>query len=120
MVQQAFSQQGALKSTTISSVAFSNLMKKFRPDLLSPYVKENLVTVGIIVGLLGDCLSEFCLLCQIAGCSSNHSRSVGYPYFRAFNGMLNNLDLFKQVVKNGMGKSKTELTKGEDITAGVD
>ncbi|XP_062519430.1 electrogenic aspartate/glutamate antiporter SLC25A13, mitochondrial-like [Corticium candelabrum] len=97
MIQQVFSQNETDKQTTITALAFANVMKKFRPQLLSPYVQENLVTVS--------------------GCSGVYSRTVGYGYFRAFNRMLNNLDLFKQVVRNAMGRTKTEITKEELMVA---
>ena len=56
----------------------------------------------------------------MSGCSGVYSRTVGYGYFRAFNRMLNNLDLFKQVVRNAMGRTKTEITKGEEVNLTVD
>jgi solute carrier family 25 aspartate/glutamate transporter 12/13 len=75
--RQAFRIRDTDKTGKIPALEFVDLMVSIRGFRMSDHVKENLLTV--------------------AGGSAG--RKVSYPYFKAFNQMLGNLDLFKQIVQ---------------------
>ncbi|XP_066497446.1 electrogenic aspartate/glutamate antiporter SLC25A12, mitochondrial-like [Hoplias malabaricus] len=94
--RQAFSQKDKLKSGMISALDFSDIMATIRHHMLSPFVEENLVSV--------------------VGGGTSHM--VGFPYFTAFNSLLNNMELIRKIYSTMAGTRKdTLITKEEFVSA---
>ncbi|GFY71627.1 calcium-binding mitochondrial carrier protein Aralar1 [Trichonephila inaurata madagascariensis] len=93
---QAFQKYDKNKKGFISAMDFSNIMVSVKSHLLSEDVKRNLVAA--------------------AGGTAGHQ--VSFPYFMAFNTLLNNMELVKKVYLN-FTKNNTglEVTKEEFLYA---
>ncbi|KAF8788513.1 calcium-binding mitochondrial carrier protein Aralar1-like [Argiope bruennichi] len=93
---QAFQRYDRNKKGFISAIDFSNIMISVKSHLLSEEVKRNLVAA--------------------AGGTAGHQ--VSFPYFMAFNTLLNNMELVKKVYLN-FTKNNTalEVTKEEFLYA---
>jgi len=93
---QAFQKYDKNKNGSISAMDFNNIMISVKSHLLSEDVKRNLVAA--------------------AGGTAGHQ--VSFPYFMAFNTLLNNMELVKKVylnfTKNNAG---LEVTKEEFLYA---
>ncbi len=80
---------------SIRSLEFVDLMKQIRQFRMSEHIQENLLSVSFL-----SCFNNLKLLLmiiQVAGGSAG--RKVSYPYFKAFNQMLGNMDLFRNVME---------------------
>ncbi|GBO05817.1 Calcium-binding mitochondrial carrier protein Aralar1, partial [Araneus ventricosus] len=93
---QAFQRYDRNRKGFISAIDFSNIMISVKSHLLSEEVKRNLVAA--------------------AGGTAGHQ--VSFPYFMAFNTLLNNMELVKKVYLN-FTKNNTalEVTKEEFLYA---
>jgi len=93
---QAFKKYDTKKSGTISALNFADIMTSTKSHLLSEHVKQNLVSVT-------SAISE---------------NQVTFPYFMAFNTLLNNMELIKRIYLNfTKGNFATEVTKEEFLYA---
>ncbi|XP_022237343.1 calcium-binding mitochondrial carrier protein Aralar1-like isoform X1 [Limulus polyphemus] len=89
---QAFRKYDKSKSGSISALDFNYIMINVKSHLLTEDVKQNLV--GVAGGLGGHL--------------------VTFPYFMAFNSLLNNMELVKRIYLNfTRGSSTQEVTKEE-------
>lgn len=93
---QAFKKFDTKKGGTISPVDFADIMTSTKSHLLSEHVKQNLVAVT-------SAISE---------------NQVTFPYFMAFNTLLNNMELIKRIYLNfTKGNFAAEVTKEEFLYA---
>lgn len=90
---QAFKKCDTKKTGVISSMDFTDIMISCKSHLLSEDVKKNLVAVA----------------------SSEHGgHKVSFPYFMAFNSLLNNMELVKKIYLHfSKGDTRAEMTKEE-------
>ncbi|XP_021952540.1 calcium-binding mitochondrial carrier protein Aralar1 isoform X2 [Folsomia candida] len=73
----------------ISALDFANIMTQIKRHLLTKEVQENLMGI-------------------------THAQKVSFPFFMAFNSLLNNMELVKKIYLNATAGSRgTELTKEE-------
>ncbi|CAG2101443.1 unnamed protein product [Medioppia subpectinata] len=94
---QAFKQFDRTKKGVISAMDFSYIMLNCKIHLLSEYVKPNLVAVA-------------------GGGTGGHN--VTFPYFMAFNSLLNNMELVKRIYLSfTKGNHQLEMTKEEFLYA---
>ncbi|KAL3210654.1 hypothetical protein MRX96_036938, partial [Rhipicephalus microplus] len=94
---QAFKQYDKKRSGAIAAMDFNDIMVSVKSHLLSEDVKKNLVAV--------------------AG-SASGGHQVTFPYFMAFNSLLNNMELVKKIYLNfTKGNSSLEVTKEEFLYA---
>ncbi|XP_032807532.2 electrogenic aspartate/glutamate antiporter SLC25A13, mitochondrial-like [Petromyzon marinus] len=94
--RQAFALKDVNKSGTIPALAFNDIMLTIRPHILSPFVKENLVSA--------------------AGGSKTHQ--VSFSYFNAFNSLLNNMELMRKIYSTlGASRKGVGVTKEEFVLA---
>uniref|UniRef100_A0A8D0FFE3 Solute carrier family 25 member 12 n=1 Tax=Strix occidentalis caurina TaxID=311401 RepID=A0A8D0FFE3_STROC len=90
--RQAFALKDKNKSGMITGLDFGDITVTLRSHMLTPFVKENLVSV--------------------AGGTVSHQ--VSFSYFNAFNALLNNMDLVRKIYSNIAGTRKdVEVTKEE-------
>ncbi|KAG1678126.1 Calcium-binding mitochondrial carrier protein Aralar1 [Nymphon striatum] len=88
---QAFKRFDKKKTGVVSAVDFNEIMKNIKNHLLTPDVRENLVAVARSFG-----------------------SKVSFPFFMAFNSLLNNMDSVKRMYLNvSKGNLHLELTKEE-------
>ncbi|KAH7950927.1 hypothetical protein HPB52_003135 [Rhipicephalus sanguineus] len=93
---QAFKQYDKKRSGVIAAMDFNDIMVSVKSHLLSEDVKKNLVAV--------------------AG-SASGGHQVTFPYFMAFNSLLNNMELVKKIYLNfTKGNSSLEVTKAAGAT----
>lgn len=84
------------KSGTISAVDFADVMCSVKSHLLSPSVRPNLV----------------------AAVSSTGGHRVTFPYFMAFNSLLNNMELVKKIyLSHTKGNINREVSREEFLYA---
>lgn len=94
---QAFKKMDKSKSGTISAVDFADIMSSVKSHLLSPSVRPNLV--GAIS-------------------SSTGGHRVTFPYFMAFNSLLNNMELVKKIyLSHTKGNTHREVSREEFLYA---
>lgn len=94
---QAFKQYDKKRSGVIAAMDFSDIMVSVKSHLLSEDVKKNLVAV--------------------AG-SASGGHQVTFPYFMAFNSLLNNMELIKKIYLHfTKGNTSLEVTKEEFLYA---
>lgn len=94
---QAFKQYDKKRSGVIAAMDFSDIMVSVKSHLLSEDVKKNLVAV--------------------AG-SASGGHQVTFPYFMAFNSLLNNMELVKKIYLHfTKGNTSLEVTKEEFLYA---
>lgn len=90
--RQAFAQKDKSKTGMITALDFSDIMSTIRPHMLTPFVEENLVSA--------------------AGGTISHQ--VSFSYFNAFNSLLNNMELIRNIYSTLAGtKRDLEVTKEE-------
>lgn len=90
---QAFRRLDADKTGYISAMDFENIMISLKSYLLTPFVKENLVTVTL---------------------GGERHRQVSYTYFIAFISLLNNMELVKKIYMAASQRdANREVTKEE-------
>ena len=95
---QAFKRKDKTKSGTISAIDFADIMESVKSHLLSPNVRPNLVAV--------------------AGGSSTGGHRVTFPYFMAFNALLNNMELVKKIyLTHTNGNRNREVSREEFLYA---
>uniref|UniRef100_A0A1Q3FF15 Putative calcium-binding mitochondrial carrier protein aralar1 n=1 Tax=Culex tarsalis TaxID=7177 RepID=A0A1Q3FF15_CULTA len=86
---EAFRMKDTSGSGFISALDFQDIMVNVKRHLLTTEVKDNLVAV-------------------------TEGHKVSFPYFMAFNSLLNNMELIKRIYLNASGGSRTEpVTKDE-------
>jgi solute carrier family 25 aspartate/glutamate transporter 12/13 len=88
--QQAFKRADKQNAGLISALDFSDIMRTTKQHLLTPFVCDNLVV--------------------IAGGAT--STQVSFPFFQAFNSLLNNMELVKNIFM-AISKGRRDLTKEE-------
>ncbi|XP_072541218.1 electrogenic aspartate/glutamate antiporter SLC25A12, mitochondrial-like [Salminus brasiliensis] len=94
--RQAFVQKDKKNSGMISALDFSDIMATIRHHMLTPFVEENLVSV--------------------VGGGTSHV--VSFPFFTAFNSLLNNMELIRKIYSTIAGTHKdTLVTKEEFVNA---
>ncbi|KAL0271221.1 UNVERIFIED_CONTAM: hypothetical protein PYX00_008388 [Menopon gallinae] len=90
---EAFRQFDKNGSGFISALDFQDIMISIKSHLLTPQVKENLLA------------SAF---------AGDNGHRVSFPYFMAFNSLLNNMELIKRIYLNATnGNRNQEVTKEE-------
>ncbi|XP_002740606.1 electrogenic aspartate/glutamate antiporter SLC25A12, mitochondrial-like [Saccoglossus kowalevskii] len=90
--RQAFISYDEQKRGVINSFQFKTIMSTIKKNLLTPFVEENLISV--------------------AGGETTHL--VSFPYFNAFNSLLNNMELIEKVYLTiTRGYDKAEVNKEE-------
>lgn len=95
---QAFKKKDKLKTGTISAVDFADIMTSVKSHLLSPDVRPNLVAVVSSSGSTGH--------------------RVTFPYFMAFNSLLNNMELAKKIyLSHTRGNIHREVSRDEFLYA---
>lgn len=87
---QAFMRADNHNAGLISAPDFADIMKTTKQHLLTPFVRENLVVIASGAG----------------------SSQVTFPYFQAFNSLLNNMELVKNIFL-AISKDRRNLTKEE-------
>lgn len=86
---EAFRSKDPAGTGYISPLDFQDIMLKVKRHLLTPEVKDNLVAI-------------------------TEGHKVSFPYFMAFNSLLNNMELIKRVYLNATGGSRIDpITKDE-------
>ncbi|XP_055629098.1 calcium-binding mitochondrial carrier protein Aralar1 isoform X3 [Toxorhynchites rutilus septentrionalis] len=86
---EAFRMKDTSGSGFISALDFQDIMLNVKNHLLTTEVKDNLVAV-------------------------TEGHKVSFPYFMAFNSLLNNMELIKRIYLNATGGSRTDsITKDE-------
>uniref|UniRef100_A0A6B2EDA3 Putative mitochondrial solute carrier n=1 Tax=Phlebotomus kandelakii TaxID=1109342 RepID=A0A6B2EDA3_9DIPT len=86
---EAFHSKDPTGSGYISPLDFKDIMVKVKKHLLSPDVKDNLVAI-------------------------TEGKKVSYPYFMAFNSLLNNMELIKRIYLNATNGNRIQpITKDE-------
>ena len=94
---QAFKRKDKSKSGTISAVDFADIMSSVKSHLLSPSVRPNLV--GAVSSLTGG-------------------HRVTFPFFMAFNSLLNNMELVKKIyLSHTKGNAHREVSREEFLYA---
>ena len=90
---QAFKSKDTTKSGTISAVDFADIMLSVKSHLLSPDVRPNLVAVA-------------------------EGHRVTFPFFMAFNSLLNNMELVKKIyLSHTKGNMNREVSREEFLYA---
>ncbi|XP_059620900.1 calcium-binding mitochondrial carrier protein Aralar1 isoform X2 [Phlebotomus argentipes] len=86
---EAFHSKDPTGSGYISPLDFKDIMVKVKKHLLAPEVKDNLVAI-------------------------TEGKKVSYPYFMAFNSLLNNMELIKRIYLNATNGNRIQpITKDE-------
>jgi solute carrier family 25 aspartate/glutamate transporter 12/13 len=89
---EAFRRYDQLGSGFISALDFQDIMISIKSHLLTDEVKANLVA---------------------AASGGQGGKRVSFPYFMAFNSLLNNMELIKRIYLNATnGNRNQEVTKG--------
>lgn len=89
---EAFRRYDQSGSGFISALDFQNIMINIKSHLLTNEVKANLVA---------------------AAAGGQGGKRVSFPYFMAFNSLLNNMELIKRIYLNATnGNRNQEVTKG--------
>ena len=89
---EAFRRYDHTGSGFISALDFQDIMVSIKSHLLTPEVKANLVA---------------------AAGGGQMGKRVSFPYFMAFNSLLNNMELIKRIYLNATAGSRNqEVTKG--------
>lgn len=101
-------------------------MISIKSHLLTKDVKDNLIAVSnlyILVGQRRFCrlrtesfiVSRFCVIQAVRAGQGGQSK-VSFPYFMAFNSLLNNMELIKRIYLNATnGHRYQEVTKGRSV-----
>ncbi|XP_055710667.1 calcium-binding mitochondrial carrier protein Aralar1 isoform X1 [Phlebotomus papatasi] len=86
---EAFHSKDPSGSGYISTLDFKDIMVKVKKHLLTPEVKDNIVAI-------------------------TEGKKVSYPYFMAFNSLLNNMELIKRIYLNATNGNRLQpITKDE-------
>lgn len=94
---QAFKRYDNKGVGSITAMDFSDIMHNVKSHLLSDHVRESLVAVSS---------------------ATQTGHQVTFPYFMAFNTLLNNMELIKRIYLNfTKGSASTEVTKEEFLYA---
>lgn len=93
---QAFKKKDRSKTGTISTVDFADIMLSVKSHLLSPYVRSNLAVSHL----------------------STAGHRITFPYFMAFNSLLNNMELVKKIyLSHTKGNTHREVSREEFLYA---
>lgn len=93
---QAFKKKDKNKSGTISTVDFADIMLSVKSHLLSPYVRSNLAVSHL----------------------SSAGHRITFPYFMAFNSLLNNMELVKKIyLSHTKNSTHREVSREEFLYA---
>lgn len=94
---QAFKRFDKVKAGVITALDFADIMQSVKSHLLSEHVRQNLVAVGS---------------------ATQTGHQVTFPFFMAFNTLLNNMELIKRIYLNfTKGAPAVEVTKEEFLYA---
>ena len=91
--RQAFSRLDPAKTGMIDALQFVQIMGQIRGFRMSPYVHDNLLSVA----------------------GGSPARKVSYPYFKAFNQLLGNLDLLEHIVTSAVASDQTKPVTQDQI-----
>ena len=94
---QAFKRHDKVNAGVITPLDFADIMRNVKTHLLSDHVRSNLVAVTSV---------------------TQTGHQVSFPYFMAFNTLLNNMELIKRIYLNfTRGNPSVEMTKEEFLYA---
>lgn len=107
---EAFKSKDPNGTGYISPLDFQDIMVNVKNHLLTADVKDNLVAVSIEAKRI-TCLCYIHISCPF---QVTEGHKVSFPYFMAFNSLLNNMELLKRIYLNAVGGNRTEpVTKDE-------
>ncbi|XP_038597791.1 calcium-binding mitochondrial carrier protein Aralar2 [Tachyglossus aculeatus] len=91
--KQAFAQRDSARTGKVTALDFRDIMVTIRPHVLTPFVEERLV----------------------AAAGGSPSRQVSFSYFKAFNSLLNNMEVVRKVYGTVAGLGKDMRVTKEDF-----
>uniref|UniRef100_A0A6I8NDU3 Solute carrier family 25 member 13 n=1 Tax=Ornithorhynchus anatinus TaxID=9258 RepID=A0A6I8NDU3_ORNAN len=91
--KQAFVQRDGARAGRVTALDFRDIMVTVRPHVLTPFVEERLV----------------------AAAGGSPSRPVSFSYFKAFNSLLNNMEVVRKVYGTVAGLGKDAQVTKEDF-----